>query len=130
MKKINEMLDALNAEKNADQAETLRVALEEELKSANKQAVEDAVKNLVVSAHRDANAFWDLFLADPYATGIQKLKRNVDEKKWEIVNGKRRIRFAQVDSAYQATYEGKSLARSKRYVGMIARFTDNLYRAE
>ena len=130
---IEEKLAALNKaveEKASDEIiSDLVVSINNALKERNKDNVAERIGALAAMARDNRAIFWATFLENPYAT-VQRLSSNKDTNGYVLNDGRRRIRFEQVDTAYGDRYDGETIARSKRYVGMIARFTHNLYRAE
>lgn len=122
----SELLEMLNDAETTAQANTLKKALAECLKEQNKEAKKIALQTFANTAERDEDLFWECFIEKPYAP-TQKLTQNDETSEWEIKDGQTRLTFEEIDRTYGATRDGKTIARSKRYVGMIARFAHNLY---
>lgn len=127
VKTAAELLDELNAVTDENVRKTIVVQLAEVLKSENKAATKTAIRALVTKYAEDQSAFWTELVNNPYAP-ILKLKENEDGN-FELIPGKRRILFSQVDHAYGEDNNGQTIAQSKNYHRMIARLTNNLYRA-
>lgn len=125
---VSEILEMLNDAETTAQANTLKKALTERLKEDNKEAKKTALQTFANTAGRDESLFWECFIEAPYAP-TQRLVQNEETAEWEIKDGKTRITFEDIDKVYSETHDGQTIARSKRYVGMVARFTHNLYAA-
>ena len=123
---IEEKLELLNAEKNREAAGKLIASISEDLKAENKETIKTAVETFAHEAARDLSNFFATFLSDPYVT-VRRLKESKEDGTFSIVDGIRQVSFAEVDSVYGKENHGMTIAQSKRYVGMIARFTHNLY---
>ena len=123
---ISEMLEALNAETNVAAADKLFSALNETIKAENKEIIESAVESFVKSAETDPADFFRAFIADPFVN-IKRVKKDNKSGEYSVVDAVRQVSFAEVETAYGKAHKGQTLAQSKRYVGMIARFTHNLH---
>ena len=126
---IEERLDALNNTSSKDLAYKIQTGLESDLKAENEENVKLAVETFAHEAARDVDNFFACFIKAPYAP-VRKLKQDKDSGEWSIVPAQKRISFTQVDHKYGEENKGQTIANTKYYVGMIARFTNNLYRAK
>lgn len=125
---ISELLEMLNDADTTTQVNALKKALTERIKEDNKEAKKIALQTFANTADRDEKLFWDCFIDAPYAP-TKRLVQDDETNEWEIKDGQTRLTFEDVDKVYGEKRDGKTIARSKRYVGMISRFTHNLYSA-
>lgn len=123
---INEMIEALNAETDVATHDKLLATLNEVVKAENKATIASAVESFVKSAEVAPTDFFRAFIADPFVN-VKRVKKDNKSGEYSVVDTVRQISFSEVESAYGNAHKGQTLAQSKRYVGMIARFTHNLH---
>lgn len=123
---ISEMLEALNAEENVFKADRLLSALNEAIKADNHSTIEAAVDAFVKSAEASPVDFFRSFVSDPFVK-VKRVKKDNKTGEYFVVDAVRQVSFSEVETAYGKEHKGQTLAQSKRYVGMIARFTHNLH---
>ena len=123
---IDEMIEALNAESNVAAADKLLATLNEAVKAENKAIIAAAVESFVKSAEASPADFFRAFIADPFVN-VKRVKKDSKSGEYSVVDAVRQVSFAEVETAYGKAHKGQTLAQSKRYVGMIARFTHNLH---
>lgn len=123
-----ELVELLNKTEDKTAFDALLKVVEDKLKDENKLAVKAAITAFAYSANADVSAFWDGFIRKPYVT-VSKLAENKETGEFSIESAGRRVQFSKIDAAYQEMYNGETIANAKNYLRMIARITDNLYRA-
>ena len=125
---VDELLSAINGSdecrdfERSEYIERLNTVLKEE----KTESINSDILTFAHAAAKDTTAFFDTFIDHPYAS-YRKVKIDKDTGDYELVSALARITFEQVARKYKDTYK-QNLARSERYVGMISRFTYNLYR--
>ena len=122
---INTALEALNAEKDVGAAHVLLTALEEAVKVWNQETVKAAVDAFVHEAEQDRTTFFRDFIQDPFVE-VARVKQSKDDGTYSVVPAMKQVSFSDVEKAWGKLHDG-TLAQSKRYVGMIARFTHNMH---
>lgn len=124
----SELVAVLNKADDKETVKALRDLVEEKVKAENKALVKAGVKAFAMSANDNLTAFWNSFIRNPYVPAI-KLTENDETGEFSIEPTTKYVLFSKVDAVYQDEFNGESIANAKNYLRMIARITDNLYRA-
>lgn len=123
-----EVVAILNDTEDKNLHAPILTAIDEKIKTENKASLTAAIKSFVKTANEDKTLFWDEFIRNPYAPAV-KLSMNKETGEYSLEPTTKYILFSKVDSVYQDEFNGESIANAKNYLRMIARITDNLYRA-
>lgn len=124
----SELVAVLNKAEDKETIKALRELVEEKVKAENKTLVKAGIKAFAMSANDNLTAFWDSFIRNPYVPAI-KLTEDDETGEFSIEPTTKYVLFSKVDAVYQDEFNGESIANAKNYLRMIARITDNLYRA-
>ena len=133
---LEELLEALNSEKDVDKAVVCRAKLEQSVKAHNQETMDAAVAMYLKQAETDMDSLFRAFVEDPYVP-ILRIKTNKDGR-FELADGDKQLSFNTLERAYAkhtgsadesaSIKTGKTLARDKKYEAYLSYFVDNLGR--
>lgn len=133
---LEELLEALNAEKDVDKAAILRAKLDQSVKVRNQETMDAAVDAYLEQAETDLEGMFRAFVADPYVPTI-RIKTTKDGG-YELADGDKQLSFSKLEREYAKrtgsndeaaeVKTGKTLTRDKKYIAYLGYFVDNLGR--
>lgn len=124
-KTAEELVSELNAKRatlTQPEIAPLTSAINEKLKAENGEAKTEYIKALLST---DKITMFNTFIDVPCYT-VKRLTNDKDTGDFVLVDGKRQLNFAQLDSAYEKENDGNTLANAKNYHRMVANFTHNI----